>query len=103
MDVVKLINCIGFEWDHGNALKNEQKHEVTRRECEEVFLNRPLLMFEDVKHSSNESRCYVLGRTEKSRRLFIAFTIREGKIRVISARPMSKRERGIYEQAKKNP
>ena len=42
---------------------------------------------------------YVLGHTIAGRRLFIAFTVREDKIRVISARDMSKKERQIYEQA----
>ena len=50
-------------------------------------------------HSEKEPRYYVLGHTIAGRRLFIAFTVREEKIRVISARDMSKKERKIYEQA----
>jgi uncharacterized DUF497 family protein len=49
-------------------------------------------------HSQKEPRYYVLGHTIAGRRLFIAFTIRGDKIRVISARDMSKKERSIYEQ-----
>ena len=53
----------------------------------------------DSAHSEKEPRYYVLGHTIAGRRLFIAFTVREDKIRVISARDMSKKERKIYEQA----
>ena len=49
-------------------------------------------------HSQKEPRYYVLGHTSLDRRLFIAFTMRENKIRVISARDMNKKERNIYEQ-----
>jgi uncharacterized DUF497 family protein len=64
-----------------------------------VFFNLPLLLQSDDAHSQKEPRYYVLGHTIAGRRLFIAFTIREDKIRVISARDMSKKERKIYEQA----
>ena len=69
------------------------------RVIEEVFFNLPLLLQSDDAHSQKEPRYYVLGHTIAGRRLFIAFTIREDKIRVISARDMSKKERKIYEQA----
>jgi hypothetical protein len=57
------------------------------------------LLQPDEVHSKVEARYYVLGQTNAGRRLFIVFTIRNEKIRVISARDMSKRERMIYEQA----
>jgi len=87
-----------FEWDSGNSEKSRVKHDVTVSECEEVFFNLPLLLADDVKHSQQEKRYYVLGRTNKGRQLFIAFTTRSDKIRVISARKMSRKERKIYEQ-----
>lgn len=88
----------GFEWDKGNLTKSWKKHRVSTTECEEVFLNVPLLLADDVKHSAAEVRYYVLGQTNAGRLLFIAFTIREEQIRVISARPMSEKERRIYGQ-----
>jgi uncharacterized protein len=90
--------CTGFEWDAGNHNKNQQKHSVSQGECEQVFFNKPLLIYKDMKHSNSEERLYLLGRTEAGRPLFIAFTIRNQLIRVISARDMSKKERKIYEQ-----
>ena len=89
----------GFEWDQGNLTKNWDRHLVTSAECEEVFLNLPLLLADDVKHSTDEGRHYALGQTNSGRLLFIAFTMRGTRIRVISARPMSGKERQIYGQA----
>ncbi len=93
-----LTECSGFDWDEANWMKNFKKHKVSSSECEEVFFNTPLLMHEDTKHSLAERRLYVLGKTNEGRRLFIAFTMRNDQIRVISARDMSKQERRIYEQ-----
>lgn len=97
--MIDLSQLTGFDWDEHNSDKNWEKHEVLAVECEEVFFNLPLLLQSDEAHSQNEPRYYVLGHTRVGRRLFIAFTIREDKIRVISARDMSKKERKIYEQA----
>ena len=90
----------GFDWDEGNARKNE-KHGVTQAEVEQVFLNTPLLLADDTKHSRNEPRFHALGRTDLERRLHITFTVRGNGtvIRPISARNMSRKERTIYEQA----
>ena len=99
MDEIKITNCIGFDWDDGNLTKNQKKHAVSQWECEQVFFNLPLLLFEDLKHSQTEKRGYVLGRTDSNRKLFIVFTVRRRLIRVISARDMNKKEREIYEEA----
>jgi uncharacterized protein len=91
-----LGDISGFDWDEGNQDKNWIAHQVTPSECEEVFLNLPLILQPDTIHSDKEPRFYVLGKTNAERYLFIAFTIRNGKIRVISARDMSKKERRAY-------
>ena len=93
-----LSQLSGFDWDESNREKNWEKHAVLASECEEVFFNLPLLLQSDVGHSQKEPRYYVLGHTISGRRLFIVFTVREDKIRVISARDMSKKERKLYEQ-----
>jgi uncharacterized DUF497 family protein len=90
----------GFDWDEGNARKNE-KHSVSKAEVERVFLNAPLIVAEDRKHSQRKPRFHALGRTDQERRLHITFTEREKGtlIRPISARDMSRKERALYEQA----
>jgi uncharacterized DUF497 family protein len=91
---------IGFDWDDGNARKNEP-HGVTQAEAEQVFFNFPLLVLADLKHSEAEPRFHALGQTHEGRRLHLTFTLRneEQLIRVISARDMHRKERAIYEQA----
>jgi uncharacterized protein len=91
-----LENVVGFEWDEGNSNKNWHLHNVTDGECEEVFFNLPLIIAADKKHSDSEDRLFALGRTESNRWLFLAFTVRNNLIRVISAREMTKSERRKY-------
>lgn len=97
-----LAQCEGFEWDEHNSEKNRRRHQVKPDECEEVFLNRPLVMGEDAGHSQNEARFYALGRTDSERMLFVAFTVREMKIRVISARDMNRKEKKFYENSEED-
>ena len=96
--MIDLSQITGFDWDENNREKNWEKHRVLAGECEEVFFNLPLLLQPDPAHSQEEPRYYVLGHTITGRWLFIAFTVRENRIRVISARDMSKKERKFYEQ-----
>jgi len=92
-----LRGVAGFNWDKGNAGKNETKHGVTDRESEEIFFNRPLVIARNARGES-EIRFVALGKTYGSRLLTVVFTLRSGKIRVISARPMSRAERKLYEE-----
>lgn len=94
-----LSDCEGFEWDLGNVDKVWQRHHVSTTECEELFLNLPLIVGADEAHSISEDRLYVLGHSDAGRFLFIAFAIRKRLIRIISARDMSRRERVIYKLA----
>lgn len=86
----------GFEWDQGN-LEHIKKHNVGYKECEEIFFNTPLRVNKDKTHSQIEERLQALGKTNKERSLFIAFTIRENKVRIVSARDQNKKERKIYQ------
>ena len=87
----------GFDWDKGN-LEHIQKHKVKVKECEEAFFNKPLIVNEDDSHSQTEERLRVYGQTNKSRLLFMIFTIRNNKIRVISARDQNKKERKEFQK-----
>jgi uncharacterized DUF497 family protein len=87
---------VGFQWDDGNADKNWKRHRVTQAEAEQVFFNKPILVTSDLRHSETEERWFALGRTDVGRLLTIVFTIRGDLLRVISARPMTRQERGAY-------
>ncbi len=96
------FSCVtGFDWDKGNTRKSVEKHAVSKLDAEQVFFNEPILLLEDQKHSSEEARFHVLGKTDDKRLLHITFTLRDNgsKIRVISARDMHRKERRSYEQA----
>jgi uncharacterized DUF497 family protein len=87
----------GFEWDAGNLSKNAAKHAVSCREAEEIFFNQPLIVAPDPAHSQTEIRFRVLGRTNTQRLLHLNFTLRGNKLRIISVRPMNRKERTHYE------
>ena len=92
-----LAQCTGFEWDKYNSEKIKAKQDVTPVECEQVFFNLPIIVGDDEKHSETENRFYILGQTDSGRLLFLVFTVRKGKLRVISARAMNKKERRVYQ------
>jgi uncharacterized protein len=96
--LIQLSDAEGFHWDKGNIEKNWERHKVSHIECEEVFFNKPLIVGEDEAHSKSEKRYYGLGKTTDGRYLFVVFTFRNKKIRVISARDMKKKERKVYDE-----
>jgi len=98
--MLDLSRIVGFDWDQGNARKSAEKHKVDQREAEEIFLDPGLLVFVDEKHSADETRYHAYGRTTAGRLLQASFTMRQDAtlVRVISVRPMSRRERNRYEE-----
>jgi uncharacterized DUF497 family protein len=96
--VIDLDRIVGFDWDAGNARKNE-KHGVSQSEAEQVFFDARLLMVADPSHSGGEARFHALGVTIDGRHLHVTFTLRanETLIRVISARDMHRKERTVYD------
>ena len=103
-DYKDLLNGTGFEWDDHNADKIWSKHHIAPSECEQIFFNLPIIIADDEKHSKKEKRYYALGHTDINRLLFVVFTVRKDRIRVISARNMSRKERKVYQShEKENP
>lgn len=96
MEVLKEL--IRFIWDKGNIDKNWKKHKVSNKECEEVFFDESKKIAKDKLHSEKEDRFIILGKTKKERLLFIIFTIRNNKIRIISARDINRKEKKLYEK-----
>jgi uncharacterized DUF497 family protein len=97
MDVLKGI--IGFEWDAWNT-EHIKKHNVNPEEAEQTFFDERKVVGEDTKHSNGEDRYILIGKTKRDRVLYIVFTLRKSRIRVISARDINKkREVNMYEKA----
>jgi uncharacterized DUF497 family protein len=94
---VELVvrGLIGFEWDEANWRKSELKHRVSSLEAQEALLSSPVCDA-DLQHSDAEQRYIALGVTNTGRQLFVAFTIRRNRVRIVSARPMSRKEREIH-------
>lgn len=95
--VVDLSKIKGFQWNKGN-IAHIAKHNVLPREAEEVFFDQDNVQDEDLEHSTKEKRWLIIGKTEKGRLLYQIFTVRTGKIRVISSRDINKKEVKLYEK-----
>ena len=87
-----------FEWDEKKATANEHKHGVTFQEAAEVFGDDHSTTVPDPDHSVEEERFIIFGRSSAGRGLVVSFTERDGRIRLISARSMTPRERRAYGQ-----
>jgi uncharacterized protein len=98
LDWLFALADYSFEWDAANATKSLQKRGVTCREAEEVFTGRRFIpLGEQYEPPTAERRFGVLGETSSGRLLFLAITLRNQRIRVISARPANARERKFYD------
>ncbi len=93
-----MVKKISFDWDQWNIQKNEIKHGISALESESAFYDGKLKIFDDLKHSTaKEKRWICYGKSAYHNILMVAFTIRRNKIRIISARKTSQKERNIYE------
>lgn len=93
---VVIKEPIEFIWDKGNKDKSWLKHEVTNSESEEIFFDANKRISKDKFHSGKEERFIILGRTKEEKLLFVVFTIRDKKVRIISARDISRKEKQLY-------
>ncbi len=90
-----------FDWDTVKAKKNLAKHGVTFEEARSVFFDPNSITVNDPDHSIDELRFVINGYSMRQRQLIVVHTDRDGRIRIISARPANRRERKIYEQENK--
>ncbi len=86
-----------FEWDPEKAERNAQRHRVTFEEAETAFNDPYARVGYDPDHSEAEQRLILIGHSYRERLLFISFTERERRIRIISARKATRKERRDYE------
>ena len=87
-----------FEWDPEKARENEQKHGVTFLEASEVFDDDHSSTVRDPDHSADEERYLIFGMNKQGKHLVVSYTDRRDRIRLISARQMTARERRAYER-----
>ncbi len=90
--------AMDFEWDPGKAAQNLAKHGVPFDYAAQVFLDPQRLHTEDLRFAYREQRWLTLGKI--SGRLFaVAYTVRGGVVRLISARKANLREQRRYDEA----
>jgi uncharacterized DUF497 family protein len=87
-----------FEWDPEKARENEEKHGVSFLDASEVFDDDHSSTVLDPDHSVDEDRYLIFGLSKQGRHLVVSYTERGDRIRLISARQMTSRERRAYEQ-----
>ena len=88
-----------FEWDPVKAYANEGKHGVTFDEASTVFGDVLSVSGRDLEHSLAENRFVVFGLSSQGRVLVVSHTDRGGVVRIISARPVTRKEKRIYEES----
>ena len=87
-----------FEWDEGKAKLNFQRHKVSFEEGKTIFNDPVLFTFLDKEHSLDEERFINIGFSANGRILVLTHTERQDKIRIISCRRATERERRFYEE-----
>src|SRR5438876_8963288 len=87
-----------FEWDSTKAARNLAKHGVSFTEAATVFRDPVAAIFSDIDHSTDEQREIIVGHSGRDRLLVVSFTERGDKVRIISARKATKRERRDFEE-----
>jgi hypothetical protein len=88
---------VEFEWDVEKAASNLSKHGVSFLEAMSVFGDPLEVVIPDPVHSAAEFRFLSLGRSQRGRLLVVSYTERRERVRIISARDATPRERRQYE------
>ncbi len=86
-----------FEWNAEKAKRNELKHKTSFYEACEVFNDELSLSLNDPDHSIDEDRLLIFGKSHTGKYIVVSYTERNERIRIISARTMTPRERKAYE------
>jgi len=85
-----------FEWDKGN-LDHTADHQVEASEVQQVFRD-PNRLEGQAYSVREEQRFATLGQTKAGRILTIIYTIRNGKIRTITAYKATRKEQRRYQE-----
>lgn len=91
-----------FEWDEKKAEQNIKKHRIAFEDAATVFGDPLSLTIDDPRHSTVERRFVTMGFSLRGRLVVVVHTDRSDRIRIISARKATARERIIYEEGQEN-
>jgi uncharacterized DUF497 family protein len=90
-----------FEWDPSKATENFRKHKVSFTEAATVLGDFLGATASDPDHSGDESRHITIGLSNRGRLLIVAHAERRERIRIISARKLTRNERRVYEETQR--
>lgn len=94
---------VEFEWDPAKASTNLTKHGVAFDEAATIFGDSLSVTMRDPDHSIDEDRYVVVGMSNRQRALLVAYSERGTRVRIISARQLTRSERRAYENSRKEP
>jgi uncharacterized DUF497 family protein len=86
-----------FEWDINKSKENVKKHRISFEEAVSVFGDKFAIYFDDFEHSIYEQRSKIIGMSSKRNMLLVVYTEKGNKIRIISSRLLTPKERKDYE------
>jgi len=89
---------VQYDWDAEKATRNFSKHRVSFEEATTVFEDPLFVVFADPRHSLEENRFIIIGETARRKLLMVAYSERGDRIRIISARKATPKERKVYEE-----
>jgi uncharacterized DUF497 family protein len=89
---------VRFEWNAQKAAANLRKHGVSFDEAASVFFNPLSVTGDDPDHSIDERRFVTFGMSSSGQLLVVAHTVHDETVRIITARPATRAERGLYEE-----
>lgn len=89
---------LAFEGDKQKAKINPRKHNISFEEASTVFDHPLAVNFDDPDYSTGENRYLIIGLSDQGKFLFVSYTDRDHKIRLISARLVTPKERRYYER-----
>jgi uncharacterized protein len=92
------MDDVEFTWDPAKAAANLSKHGVSFEDASTVFRNPLAKVLPDPTHSEQDQRSLIIGHSAGGRLLLVVFTESGDRIRIISARDASARERREYEE-----
>jgi uncharacterized protein len=87
-----------FAWDPAKAVANLKNHRIDFREAATVFDDPLSTTFPDADHSTSERRFLIIGVSAYGQVLVVSCTEETETVRIISARPATRRERRFYEE-----
>ena len=91
---METVTYLNFEWDRAKAKLNKIKHGVSFKTATAVFDDPHCFKEYDWDHSFDEDRWKIIGMVDNV--LFVIYTERQDKIRIISAREATELERRKY-------